>query len=142
MKLYHLIQINAILFLALGIAFALYGPIVIDTYGMLDISGADGAAYWFTASFARLLGAGLFGYGFLLWAVTDLTARGFLPAENRQRIVLALLLANIVGLFVAVTQQWQIWVNLAGWVTIAVYTLLTLGYAYFLVRIRTQPDAG
>ncbi len=136
MKLNNLIQINAILFIGLGIAFALYGPLGINAYGMLDISGADGAAYWFTASFARLLGAGLFGYGFLLWAITDVAAGDFLPPAKRQRIVLALLLANIVGLFVAVTQQWQVWVNLAGWLTIAVYALLTLGYAYFLNRTR------
>ncbi len=104
---------------------------------MLEISGADGAAYWFTASFARLLGAGLFGYGFLLWGVTDLVAGDFLPPAKRQRIVVALLLANIVGLFVAVTQQWQVWINLAGWITIAIYSLLTLGYAYFLAQTRS-----
>ena len=137
MKLNNLIQINAILFLALGIAFALYGPLGINAFGMLEISGADGAAYWFTASFARLLGAGLFGYGFLLWGVTDLVAGDFLPPAKRQRIVLALLLANIDGLFVAVTQQWQVWINLAGWITIAIYSLLTLGYAYFLAQTRS-----
>lgn len=137
MKLNNLIQINAILFLALGIAFALYGPLGINAFGMLEISGADGAAYWFTASFARLLGAGLFGYGFLLWGVTDLVAGDFLPPTKRQRIVVALLLANIVGLFVAVTQQWQVWINLAGWITIAIYSLLSLGYAYFLAQTRS-----
>lgn len=137
MKLNNLIQLNAILFLALGIAFAVYGPLGINAFGMLDISGADGAAYWFTASFARLLGAGLFGYGFLLWAVSDLVAGDFLPPVKRQRIVLALLLANIVGLFVAVTQQWQVWINLAGWITIAIYSLLTLAYAYFMVQTRS-----
>lgn len=137
MKLTQLIQLNAILFITLGIAFALYGPMAINAFGMLEISGADGAAYWFTASFARLLGAGLFGYGFLLWAITDLAAGDFLPLEKRQRIVLALLLANIVGLFVAVTQQWQVWVNIAGWITIAIYSLLTFGYAFFLTRIRS-----
>jgi hypothetical protein len=136
-KLNNLIQLNAILFLALGIAFAVYGPLGINAFGMLDISGADGAAYWFTASFARLLGAGLFGYGFLLWAVSDLVAGDFLPPVKRQRIVLALLLANIVGLFVAVTQQWQVWINLAGWITIAIYSLLTLAYAYFMVQTRS-----
>jgi len=136
-KLNNLIQLNAILFLALGIAFAVYGPLGVNAFGMLDISDADGAAYWFTTSFARLLGAGLFGYGFLLWAISDLVAGDFLPPVKRQRIVLALLLANIVGLFVAVTQQWQVWINLAGWITIAIYSLLTLGYAYFMVQTRS-----
>jgi hypothetical protein len=125
---------NAILFVALGISFALYAPLMINVYGMLDISGADGAAYWFTTSFARLLGAGFFGYGFLLWAVHGPIAGDTNTTYRSQRIVLALLLGNIVGLFVAVTQQWQVWFNLAGWITIGVFSLLTLGYAYFLIR--------
>lgn len=134
MKLNSLILINAILFIALGIAFALYAPLMIDAYGMLQISGADGASYWFTASFARLLGAALFGYGFLLWAVRDLLASNIHAQESRRRVILALIIGNIIGVFVAVTQQWQIWTNLAGWLTIGAYLLLTLGYAYQLIR--------
>jgi hypothetical protein len=104
---------------------------------MLDISGADGASYWFSASFARLLGAVYFGYGFLLWAVRDLVAHQTDKPDRIQKVVLALLMANVIGLFVAVTQQWQVWNNLTGWVTIAVYFLLTVGYAYFLIRGKT-----
>lgn len=132
MKLYRLILINAILYIGLGIAFALYGPIMIQVYGMLDFPGAEGGLYWFTASFARVLGALLFGYGFLLWAVRDLLATGTITAEKTQRTTLALLLGSIMVLFVAVTQQWQVWANPAGWVTIIIFLLLTLGYAYFL----------
>lgn len=137
MKLKHLMITNAILFIALGIAFALYAPIMINAYGMLDLSGAGGAEYWFTASFARLLGAVFFGYGFLLWAVQDLVAKALLTPDKTQRIVLGILLGNVVGLFVAVTQQWQVWINLAGWITIGIFGLLVLGYAYFLVRGST-----
>jgi hypothetical protein len=131
-KLYRLILINAILYVGLGIAFALYGPIMIQVYGILDFPGAESGVFWFTASFARVLGAMLFGYGFLLWAVRDLLATGTLPAEKAQRTTLALLMGSILALFVAVTQQWQVWANPAGWVTIAIFLLLTFGYAYFL----------
>lgn len=126
--------INAVLFIALGIAFALYAPLMINAYGMLELSGAGGAEYWFTASFARLLGAVLFGYGFLIWAVQDLVARDLLTPDKHQRIVLGMLFGNVVGLFVAVTQQWQVWINFAGWVTIGIFSLLVLSYAYFLIR--------
>lgn len=141
MKLDNLILVNAILFIALGIAFALYGPLIIDAFGVLGIADADGAAFWFSASFARLAGAILFGYGFLIWSIHSIVSGGFLPAENIRRITLALLLGNIVGLFVATTQQWQVWVNLAGWISIGIFAILTLGYAYFLVRKKSFPDA-
>ena len=90
--------------------------------------------YWFSASFARLVGAGYFGYGFLLWAVHGLLTADSIPTEKSRRVVLALLLSNIIGLFVAITQQLQVWVNLAGWITILIYAILTLGYSIFLVR--------
>jgi hypothetical protein len=132
-KLSNLVLFNAILFVILGIAFALYGPIMINTYGILEFTEADGGIYWFTASFARLAGAALFGYGFLLWALNDLLKYNSQHHESTRKVILALLLSDILGLFVAVTQQWQVWINYAGWVTIGVFALLTIGYAYFLL---------
>jgi hypothetical protein len=131
-KLHQFVLIHAIISIILGIAFALYGPIMVRMFGILDFPGAEGALYWFTTSFARLLGALLFGFGFLLWAVRDMLSIESLPAEKAQRTALALLLGTVMVSFVAVTQQWQVWVTLAGWVTIALYIFLTLGYTYFL----------
>jgi hypothetical protein len=134
MKPDKLILFNAILFIALGIGFALYGPIMIDAYGMLDFAEADGGIYWFTASFARLIGVPLFGYGLLLWAISDLVVSEALSPDKKRRIILAVLLGNILGLFVAITQQWQVWINPAGWLTIAVFAILVIGYAYTLAQ--------
>ncbi len=134
MKTDKLILFNAILFIALGISFALYGPLMIDAFGMLDFAEADGGIYWFTASFARLIGAALFGYGLLLWAISDLPSNKALTVSNKRKLYLALLLGNILGLFVAITQQWQVWINLAGWLTIAVFAIFVLGYAFALAR--------
>jgi len=133
-KLTSLILFNAVLFIILGIAFALYGPIMIDFFGMLAISGADGAAYWFTASFARLFGAALFGFGFLLWAVQDILSGSDIPAEKCRKLTLALLIGNTLALFVTITQQWQVWVNLAGWVISGIFALLAAGYTIMLIR--------
>jgi hypothetical protein len=135
-KLTNLILFNAILFVIFGIAFAVYGPIMINTFGILEFTQADGGIYWFTASFARLAGAALFGYGFLLWALNDLVKDDFQHPEKKRKLVMALLLGNILGLFVAVTQQWQVWINAAGWLTIGVFAMLTIGYAYFLFTNR------
>ena len=134
MKTDKIILLNAILFIALGIGFALYGPLMIDAYGMLDFTDADGGIYWFTASFARLIGAALFGYGLLLWAIRDLPSSEALPAAKKRKVYLALLLGNILGLFVAITQQWQVWINLAGWVTTGLFAVFIIGYAYALAR--------
>ncbi len=132
MKLSNLIFINAILYIALGIAFAMYGPVMINLFGMLDMPGAEGATYWFAASFARMFGAALFGFGFLLWAVRGLLAGSAIPVEGVQKTIVALLLGTLFALFVAVIQQWAVWIKPAGWVTIAILVILTIGYAYLL----------
>ncbi len=134
MRITNILLINAILFIALGIAFALYGPIIVNAYGILNFTEADGGVYWFTASFARLAGAALFGYGFLLWAVHDLIIKDSATPEKYRKVILALLMGNILGLFIAVVQQWQIWINLAGWLTIGIFILFTIAYAYFLFK--------
>lgn len=134
MKIDKLIFFNAILFIALGIGFALYGPLMMNAFGMMDFAEADGGIYWFTASFVRLIGAALFGYGMLLWAISDLPSNKALSVSNKRKLYLALLLGNILGLFVAITQQWQVWINLAGWLTIAVFAIFVLGYAFALAR--------
>lgn len=134
MRITNILLINAILFIALGIAFALYGPIIVNAYGILNFTEADGGVYWFTASFARLAGAALFGYGFLLWAVHDLIIKDSATPEKYRKVILALLMSNILGLFIAVVQQWQIWINAAGWLTVGIFVIFTIAYAYSLVK--------
>lgn len=136
MKITNFVLINAILFIALGIAFALYGPIVINAFGILSFTEADGGIYWFTASFARLAGAALFGYGFLLWATYDLLKSQLASTPHIRKLTLALLMSNILGLFVAITQQWSIWINTAGWLTIGLFAFFTLAYAYYLTTYK------
>ncbi len=134
MRITNILLINTILFIALGIAFALYGPIIVNAYGILNFTEADGGVYWFTASFARLAGAALFGYGFLLWAVHDLIIKDSATPEKYRKVILALLMSNILGLFIAVVQQWQIWINAAGWLTVGIFVIFTIAYAYSLVK--------
>jgi hypothetical protein len=138
MKLIHLLTLNAILFIAFGIAFALYGPLMMAFFGVPEIEENSVMLYWNVASFARLFGAALFGFGFLIWAVRSLAASQAVSAEARRGVVFALLLGNLMGAIVAITQQSSVWLSPAGWVATAIFALLTLGYGYFMVADSRQ----
>ena len=132
MKLHQFFTFNAILFIGLGIAFALYGPIMIDFYGILETE-SSGISYWMIASFARMFGAMLFGYGYLIWAIKNVPENEATSPEIRRKIIWAQLLASLMGFTVAITQQITIWWNFAGWVTVTVFLVLVIGYSYYLI---------
>jgi hypothetical protein len=131
-KLTQLLLINGLVFIGLGIAFALYGPVMMALLGVLELSEGGAGLYWYAASFARLFGAALFGFGFLIWAVRSLAATSQ-PALPVRRIVAALLLANMFFLFVTAIQQFSIWSSPGGWVLLVIFLLLLLGYGYILI---------
>ena len=132
MKLPTLLIINAIAAIAIGLAFALYGPIMMAFFGVPEQSSLDALDYWMIASFARMFGAALFGFGLLLWAIRK--AISDVSAQSRRSIVFALLLANLIGVFVSLTQQAAIWQTPVGWLIAAFFAFFTLAYAFFLVR--------
>lgn len=133
MKLSQFLTLHAILALALGIAFALYGPLMIAAFGVPEIPENNVLLYWNVASFARLFGGVLFGFGMLLWSIRRLPDEKGFSAEMRRGIIFALLLASALGAFVAITQQLSVWESAAGWVSIGFFTALTLVYSYYLV---------
>jgi len=146
MKLKSLVTINALLFIGLGIAFALYGPLMIAFFGAADLPGTESLLYWYVASFARMFGAAIFGYGFLLLALREAFDEPG-PGETGRRstlrrpILFSLILGNAAGLFVALVQQSSIWVTPAGWVWVAIFAALLLAYAFFLAR-SPEAEAG
>ena len=133
MSLKRWMFINAIVFIAFGIAFALYAPLVAGAFGILKIEGTA-EMYWFSVSFARLYGAALFGFGFLVWAVSNLTEGLASGSSARRSVLVAMLLANGMGEIVALTQQVSIWGSLAGWITVGMYAILMTGYIVALVK--------
>jgi hypothetical protein len=145
MRLTHLLTLNAILFIAFGIAFALYGPLMLAFFGVPEIPENNVQLYWHVASFARLSGAALFGFGFLIWAVRSLADGHVTPQEARRGVVFALLLGNLMGAIVAITQQSSVWLQPVGWAATAIFALLTVGYGYFMVssgRLEANPKPG
>lgn len=131
-KISKFLSINAILFVGLGIAFALYGPLMVNFYGILEID-TSAISYWYITSFARMNGVILFGYGFLIWAIKNVPEDEHTSPQLRRNILFAQLLLAIVGFIVAVIQQYTIWWTHAGWITIAAFLYLAIGYLYFLV---------
>ena len=129
MKLSQLLTINAILWVAFGIAFALYGPMMLNFFAVPELKITP-EIYWQIAAFARMFGAALFGLGLLIWAIS----RGIdeLPAERRRSILFALLLSNLMAAFVAVTQQVSIWGTPAGWAMAAIFAAFMLADGYWL----------
>jgi len=133
-KLKIFMTINAFVFIGAGLAFALYGPLMIDLYGILEFEGDFGWLYWYAASFGRMLGAVLFGTGFVIWAASGYIGKGPETRPLDKRLILALLATNGMGLFVALIQQITIWANAAGWITLLVFLTFSLGYGYFIIR--------
>jgi hypothetical protein len=104
---------------------------MLPLYGILEAEGGT-ALYWYCVSFARLLGAALFGFGLLLWASRQVVV--MMDSNQRRRLNQALVMAYLLSLMVALTQQISIWGTPLGWVTTGVPFLLLIGYVYSFVR--------
>jgi hypothetical protein len=133
MKLQHLININAVLSLLFGIAFTLYGPLMMAFYGIPEIPEGSVLLYWHVVAFARMFGVALLAVGLILWSLRRIAKSSTISPEIRRGIIYSLMFANGAGIIVAITQQAQIWSSPAGLATVAVFALLFLGYVYLLV---------
>jgi hypothetical protein len=125
--------INALVFIGFGIAFSLYAPLVAGAFGIMNTDGTP-EMYWYSVSFARLYGAALFGFGFLAWAVSSLPEALAAGSNARRSVAVAMLLANGMGVIVALTQQVSVWGALAGWITVVMYAILMTGYIIALAK--------
>jgi hypothetical protein len=116
---------QAIVIIILGIFVTLYAPLVLAYFGIPDLPENNSLLYWNIAAFARLFGVTLFGFGLLLWAVRGLATGPQVSPEKRRGIFFALVLAGIGGTIVALTQQFAVWSNAAGWVMILLFLIFT-----------------
>lgn len=135
MKVSQIISINAVFAIALGIAFAVYAPLVMASFGIADTPSDDIILYWNIASFMRLFGATLFGYGILLWSLRSLISKTDVSASTLRGVLFGLLLTNGLGLFVAISQQFAVWQSTAGWVLVVMYAVFVLLYGYLLLTM-------
>jgi hypothetical protein len=138
MKLTQLISINAVLAMGFGIAFALYGPLMIAFFGVPEIPEDNIILYWMVASFARMFGGILLGFGLVLLSLRSLLRSPGVPPSAQRGLAFALLIAHGLGALIALVQQFAIWDSPAGWVAFALFALMFAGYVYILVAVPVE----
>ena len=120
MSLRNLLTVAAIIAFAFGLSFVLIPAQLTSQY---NIALNPGGIF-----IGQLFGAALIGFGVLNWF-----ARGVKDSQALQAIRLANLIGDGVGFVFALIGQvtGAGGVNQLGWSTVAIYLLLTLGFAYF-----------
>src|SRR3569623_906820 len=118
MTLAPFLTIAAILAIAFGLGFVAVPASMLSQYGIVASPG--------TTIMSRFFGATLLNLGLVLFFARRVTA----PA-TRKGIVLGSLIGAVLGLLVAIHGQRLGVVKALGWSTVAVYTFLLLGYAFF-----------
>jgi hypothetical protein len=118
MKLETFLTIAAVIAIVFGLAF------FVAPAGMLTQYGIPASVA--VVLMARFFGATLINLGFVLFL-----ARRVSEPAIRLGIARGSLIGAVIGLIVAIHGQRIGAVNSLGWSSVAIYGLLTLGYAYF-----------
>lgn len=119
MRISYWFAAAAVVALVFGLGFMLLTEQVMSIYGVkTDAPGMLAA---------RLFGTALVGIGVLQWFARDVE-----DTQARRAIILGLFVLNALGFVVVLLAQFAGTVNGLGWINVAIYLILTLGYAYFL----------
>jgi len=119
MKLETFLTIAAVIAIVFGLAFVAVPALMLTQYGIVATPAL--------VIMARFFGATLLNLGLVLFLARRVTE----PAI-RLGIARGSLIGAVVGLLVAIHGQRIGAVNALGWSSVAIYVLLTLGYAYFV----------
>ena len=118
MKLKVLFIINAIIAFVFGVAFVI---IPAQVYSLYSIEASAGLNYM-----GQLFGAALIGFGLIAWL-----ARNSADSDSRRAIILAFFIADGIGFVIALIGQLNEILGSLGWLTVAIYLLLAIGFGYF-----------
>jgi len=118
MKLSYLLIFNAIVALVYGISLVLIPATVAELHGITPSPGTNLVGQFF--------GVTLIGIGLLVWFARNVT-----DPVARRAIILAQLVATVVGVIVALLGTLSGVMNVVGWLAVVIYLVLALGYAYF-----------
>lgn len=121
MNLKNLFIFNAVVAVAYGLGFVLAPGVLADIYGMDNTPSVY--------LMGQLFGVELIAVGLLCWFIKNDT-----DAVNIPKIILALLIADIVGLVVSLMGTLAGTLNALGWSAVLIYLVLVVGYAYFWLR--------
>ena len=119
MKLRHLFIVNIFIAVFFGGSCTFFPHFVYSLYNVFP----DEAAIWAS----RLVGGSILGFATLMWFGIKTTS-----SESRRAIAIALLVQDTIGCIASIVFQLTGNVNIFGWLTLALYGVLALGYAYFL----------
>ena len=119
MSLRRLLSINFFLALLLGVVCLLLPRQLFGIYGLTP--GPPGT--WTT----RLLGGAFLGFAALMWFGWRSA-----PPEARRAIAVGLLIQNVIALIASVEFQLSEQVGRIGYIDLAVFLLLAIGYGAFL----------
>ncbi len=119
MRLRSLLLLAGVIALVFGLGFLLVPRPMLGLYGV----AADPAV----VLLARFFGAALVQLGLVLYLIRDVG-----DIRTQRGVVIGSFLGSVAGLVVALTGQFWGVVNQFGWSTVAIYSLLTLGYGSFM----------
>jgi hypothetical protein len=118
MSLKALFIITAIIAIVFGVLFVI---IPTQTYFWYGISSDTALNYM-----GQLFGAALIAVGLISWQ-----SRNAADSDARKAIILSFFIADGIGFIIALIGQLNNVINRLGWLTVIIYFLLSLGFAYF-----------
>jgi hypothetical protein len=118
MKLSTFLAVVGVVAILFGIGFVAAPAEVLAQYGI--------TADRYTAFMSRFFGGALINVGLIAWF-----ARNIVDSLGRRSIVLAGLIGDVVGFFVALQGQMNGVANALGWSTVLIYASFAIGFAYF-----------
>jgi hypothetical protein len=118
MKLKVLFIITAVVAIVFGVVFVI---IPAQLYSLYGIESGAGLNYM-----GQLFGAALIGIGLISWK-----SRNAVDSDARKAIIFSFFIADGIGFVVALIGQLNEILGSLGWLTVAIYLLLTIGFGYF-----------
>ena len=118
MRLSILLILNAVIALVFGIGFVLVPGTMGTLYGMTPGPEVNLAGQFF--------GVELIAVGLLCWL-----ARNVSDSAAQRAMILAFLIADVIGLIVSIMGTLSGVFNAVGWSAVVIYLVLSLGFAYF-----------
>jgi hypothetical protein len=119
MPLRTLLLIAGLIALVFGLGFLLMPKPMLALYGV----PADPAV----VLISRFFGAALVQLGLVLYLIRDVG-----DLRTQRGVIIGSFIGSVAGLVVALTGQFWGLVNTLGWLNVAIYGLLTLGYGSFM----------
>ena len=125
MTLKNWMSAKAVICVLFGLGFVFIPDTLASFYGMsLNDSGV---------LMTRFFGQAFLLLGLLLWL-----ARNTSEQATQRAFSISVFIGDIVGFVIAIIAQIYGFVNAFGWISVALYLVLSLGFGYFLIA-KTSP---